>query len=131
MLKRIAYWIVLKDLAKCNMFTGIYDARSGSDKFMYGVSVVMESIAYKVGERIGDKFADEFADNMISSKRKAERKEDEMHFNTDRPLNEIKINGETVMNMEVGNGWTITDVWFDHDVPIELIDCIKVKFERT
>lgn len=53
-----------------------------------------------------------------------------MHYKTDRPMNEIKINGETVMNIEVGNGWTITDVWFDHNVPTELIDCIKVKFER-
>ena len=54
-----------------------------------------------------------------------------MRFITDKPCNEIKINGETVMTMEVGNGWTITEIWFDHDVPVELIDCIKVKFERT
>lgn len=73
MLKRIAYWIVFKDLVKCNMFTGIYDARSGSDKFMYGVSVVMESIAYKVSEKVGDRFADDFTDNMIFSENKAKR----------------------------------------------------------
>ncbi len=54
-----------------------------------------------------------------------------MRFRTDKPLNEIKINGETVMNMEVGNGWTITDIWFDHDAPAEKLDYIKVKFERT
>ena len=54
-----------------------------------------------------------------------------MHFRTDKPCNEIKINGETVINMEVGNGWTIADVWFDDDEPVELIDCIKVKFERS
>lgn len=54
-----------------------------------------------------------------------------MHFETDRPMNAIKISGETVMNMEVGNGWTITDVWFDHNVPAELINCIEVKFERV
>ena len=54
-----------------------------------------------------------------------------MTFKTDNPCNEIKINGKTVMTMDVDNGWTITDVWFNHDVPTELIDCIKVKFERT
>lgn len=54
-----------------------------------------------------------------------------MHFSTDKPCNEIKINGETVMNMDVGNGWRVTDIWFDSDVPAEKIDCIKVKFERT
>lgn len=54
-----------------------------------------------------------------------------MHFNIDKPLNEIKINEDTVLNIDVNSGWTITDVWFDHNVPAELIDCIKVKFERS
>lgn len=54
-----------------------------------------------------------------------------MHFKTDKPMNRIVISGETVLDMDVGNGWTITDVWFDHEVPIDLVDCIKVKFERT
>lgn len=54
-----------------------------------------------------------------------------MHFSTDKPLNKITVGGETVLEMDVGNGWTISDVWFNHDVPVELIDCIKVKFERA
>ena len=54
-----------------------------------------------------------------------------MHYKTDKPLNEIKMDGKTILNIDVGSGWTITDIWFDHDVPVELIDCIKVKFERT
>lgn len=53
------------------------------------------------------------------------------HINPSNPINEIKICGETVLNMDVDNGWTITDVWFDHDTPVELIDCIKVKFEKV
>lgn len=53
------------------------------------------------------------------------------YFGTDRIVNEIKIYDETVMNMEVGNGWRITDIWFDPNVPPEHINCIKLKFERT
>ena len=53
-----------------------------------------------------------------------------MHFKTDNPINEIEISSKTVINMDVGNGWTITDVWFDHNLPPELIDCVDVRFER-
>lgn len=54
-----------------------------------------------------------------------------MHFSTDKPCNKITVGGKTVLEMDVGNGWTISDVWFNQDVPVELIDCIKVKFERV
>lgn len=54
-----------------------------------------------------------------------------MHYKTDTHINKIKISDETVMEMDVGNGWKVTDIWFDHDIPVELIDCIEVKFERT
>lgn len=55
---------------------------------------------------------------------------DDGHINPIKACNEIKIRDERVMAMEVGNGWTITDVWVDPDIPTEKIDCIKVKFER-
>ena len=48
-----------------------------------------------------------------------------------RHINEIKIRDELVMTMDVGNGWRITDIWFDPTIPSEYIDCIKVKFERS
>ena len=35
------YKTVLKDLAECPMFLGIYDAKNGSEQFMYGISTVM------------------------------------------------------------------------------------------
>lgn len=54
-----------------------------------------------------------------------------MRYKTDAHINKIKISDETVMEMDVGNGWRVTDIWFDSDVPAEKIDCIKVKFERT
>ena len=75
MIKRIAYWIVFKDLTKNNMFNGIYDARNGNANFMYGMAIVMEQIAYNVSTKIGDEFASNFTDNMIFSEEKAKRKE--------------------------------------------------------
>ena len=54
-----------------------------------------------------------------------------MGFNTDRPLNRIKIQDTTILDIDANSGWTITDIWFDHDIPVEKIDCIKVKFERV
>lgn len=63
--------IVLRDLRKIELFRGVYDARGGNDKFMYGVETVMESLAYRAGTRIGDKFTDEFGYNMTESMEKA------------------------------------------------------------
>ena len=71
MIKRIAYWIVLKDLTKNGMFNGTYDARNGDANFMYGMAIVKEQIAYNVSTKIGDEFASNFTDNMILSEAKA------------------------------------------------------------
>ena len=76
MIKRIAYWIVLKDLTKNNIFNGTYDARNGNATFMYGMALVMEQIAYNVSTKIGDEFASNFTDNMIFSEEKAKRKDE-------------------------------------------------------
>ena len=50
-----------------------------------------------------------------------------MHYKTDYNVNKVCIGDNTIIEMNVGNGWTITDVWIDHDLPIEVIDCVKVK----
>ena len=72
MLKKLAYWIVLKDLCNCNMFVGKYDASHyDNDDFMDGIGVVMEAIAYHVNERVGGCFNDLFIQNLIKSKEKA------------------------------------------------------------
>lgn len=73
MIKRIAYWIVFKDLTKNGIFNGIYDARNGNANFMYGMAMVMEQIAYNVSTKIGDEFASNFTDNMIFSEAKADQ----------------------------------------------------------
>lgn len=54
-----------------------------------------------------------------------------MHHKAESHINKILIRDELLFDMDVGNGWTVTDVWFDHDIPVEKIDCIKVKFERV
>lgn len=66
-LKKLAYKIVLKDLCKCSLFVGRYDAKHSDDHFMYGINTVMETIAYSVSDKVGDEFSDNFMKNMITS----------------------------------------------------------------
>ena len=70
-----AYRIVYNDILNsgCNIFTGIYDAKNGSEKYMFGVSTVMEWIAYKVNEETGNDFSDLFTKNLIKSIDKAKK----------------------------------------------------------
>ena len=65
---RRAYRLVFKDLCKVSMFRGVYDAKNGSDDFMYGVSMVMEAIAF---EAENFDFEAMFMDNMTRSMVKA------------------------------------------------------------
>ena len=63
-----SFELVFKDLTKeIGLFTGKYDALNGSEEFMYGVSSVMNYIAYKAGH---EDFEDTFVANMIKSKEK-------------------------------------------------------------
>ena len=63
-----SFELVFKDLTKeIGLFTGKYDALNGSEEFMYGVSAVMNYIAYKAGH---EDFEDTFVANMIKSKEK-------------------------------------------------------------
>lgn len=66
-----AYQMVFDDLMKCGLFCGHYDARNGNEHFMYGVSCVMEAIAYRVSDITGDTFSDLFTKNLIKSENKA------------------------------------------------------------
>lgn len=68
-----AYKMVYEDMiqSECNLLVGSYDARNGSKKFMYGISTVMEWIAYRVSEEEGDAFSDVFVKNMLESEKKA------------------------------------------------------------
>ena len=68
-----AYKIVYEDMiqSECGLLVGNYDAVNGRKEFMYGISTVMEWIAYRVSEEEGDAFSDVFIKNMIKKKKKA------------------------------------------------------------
>ena len=65
--RKEAFEIVLNEMKECPLFMGKYDAEHGSDKYMHGVAVVMEYIAYKISDEVGDEFSDTFLNNMIAS----------------------------------------------------------------
>ena len=48
---------------------------NGNKNFMYGISTVMEWIAYRVSEKQGEEFSAMFLDNMIDSQEKVSDKE--------------------------------------------------------
>ena len=62
---------IIEEMRECNMFNGIYNAKKGSVQFMYGISTVMECLAYRVSDEYGDKFSDTFVQNLIISEQKA------------------------------------------------------------
>lgn len=70
-----AYRIVFNDMmnSECGLLVGKYDAKNGDEKFMYGIDVVMEWIAYRVSEKQGDEFSAMFFDNMIESQEKVRK----------------------------------------------------------
>lgn len=72
-----AYRIVLNDMMNsgCGLLVGKYDAKNGDEKFMHGIDVVMEWIAYRASEKQGEEFSAMFFDNMIESQEKASDKE--------------------------------------------------------
>lgn len=69
--KKKAYEIVLNDLKKIGLFCGRYDASHGKVDYMYGISSVMECVAYNINDEVGDNFSNEFIKNMILSEEKA------------------------------------------------------------
>ena len=63
-----AFQIVFDKLKECNLFCGKYDARNGNEDFMYGISTVMEVIAYYAGD---EEFGVMFLHNMVESQENA------------------------------------------------------------
>lgn len=72
-----AYRIVLNDMMNsgCGLLVGKYDAKNGDEKFMHGINVVMEWIAYRASEKQGEEFSAMFFNNMIESQEKVSDKE--------------------------------------------------------
>ena len=61
---------LIEDMSKCGVFVGKYDAKNGSEEYMYGVDAVMEYLAYEVSDEYGDAFSEKFTKNMIDSENK-------------------------------------------------------------
>lgn len=52
------------------LFAGNYDAINGNPEFMYGISLLLEYLAYSVDENFGNEVEDIFVKNMIKSEKK-------------------------------------------------------------
>ena len=71
-IKKYAYKIVYKDLIKQEgLYIGKYDAKHGGESFMYGISYVMETLAYSISEDVGDEYFDLFLNNLVASEDEA------------------------------------------------------------
>lgn len=62
---------LVMEMMECPMFRGEYDAKHGSESFMYGVATVMEYLALKVSEEFYEEVSDIFVKNMVKSLDKA------------------------------------------------------------
>ena len=65
---------VIRDLieemsSECALFAGRYDAKHGSEQYMYGISTVMEYLASQVSEEYRDNFEKMFLKNMLDSEK--------------------------------------------------------------
>lgn len=70
--------IVVDELFKedgCGLFQGKYDATNGDAHFMYGISTLLEHLAYSVSEEYGDAISDMFTKNMVESEGEPQMKE--------------------------------------------------------
>lgn len=70
-----AYSRVLNDMlnSECGLLVGKYDAKNGDPSYMYGISTVMEWIAYRVSDEDGDAFSAMFIKNMIESEESVDK----------------------------------------------------------
>lgn len=55
------------EMMECPLFRGEYDAKNGSESFMYGISTVMEYLASLVDDTFCQEVSDTFTHNMAKS----------------------------------------------------------------
>ena len=55
------------------LFAGNYDAVNGNPEFMYGISSLLEYLAYAVDEDFGNKVEDEFVKNMLKNEKSLDK----------------------------------------------------------
>lgn len=71
--ERMALMKVFKNLCKCDLFIGKYDAKNGNPNFMYGIATVMENLAYLISENVGQTYHTTFTNNLIKSENKVKK----------------------------------------------------------
>lgn len=50
---------------------------------------------------------------------------------TKMPINRIKIAGNDILNIDLDQGWEITDVDFDDSLPLYMLNELVVMFRKT
>ena len=61
------------EMMECPMFRGEYDAKNGSESFMYGIATVMEYLASCVDDTFCQNVSDVFNRNMVKSQEKVQK----------------------------------------------------------
>lgn len=62
---------IIEDLMEQNgLFAGNYDTVNGNPEFMFGISSLLEYIAYSIDENFGNDVENTFVKNMIKSEKK-------------------------------------------------------------
>ena len=64
---------LVSKMMECPMFRGEYDAKNGSEYFIYGISTVMEYLASCVDDTFYQEVSDIFAHNMVKSQEKVKK----------------------------------------------------------
>lgn len=63
---------IIEEMCECGMFKGKYSGKHESLGFMYGISTVMEYLAYKISDEYGNDFSDIFLENLNISEQEVD-----------------------------------------------------------
>ena len=61
--------IIREIMQNGGLFAGNYDAVNGNPEFIYGISSLLEYLAYSVDENLGNEVEELFVKNMIKSEK--------------------------------------------------------------
>lgn len=64
---------LVSKMMECPLFRGEYDAKNGSESFIYGISTVMEYLASCVDDTFCQEVSDIFTHNMVKSQEKVHK----------------------------------------------------------
>lgn len=68
-MRKVIETIIQRD----GLFAGNYDAENGNSDFMYGISSLLEYLAYSVDADLGNEVEDIFAENMLKSEKSLDK----------------------------------------------------------